>query len=266
MTHEEFESIAALDAIGAATAEEQQALQAHLESCVDCRHVRDEYTEAATVLARGLDPIAPPASVRNHVLDAIESDDSETSDNVVEMPRNPIVSRRWLATAAGVFLLLWGWREMSVRVARENLQSRQADIARLRDENNLLAQKNEKLNAEMASLAEAGTKTIALTGQAVAPAAAARVFLEPGKRRALVFFTNLPANAVDKSYQLWILRADQPKPQSAGVFDVSASGSSSIVIENLPVDTEIKGLAVTLEPKGGVAQPTNTNFYVAGNV
>jgi len=37
------------------------------------------------------------------------------------------------------------------------------------------------------------------------------------------------------------------------------------VIENLPLATEIKGLAVTLEPKGGVEQPTNTNFFVAGS-
>jgi anti-sigma-K factor RskA len=52
---------------------------------------------------------------------------------------------------------------------------------------------------------------------------------------------------------------------SAGVFDVTRTGAASISIENLPVATEIKALAVTLEPKGGVAQPTNTNFIVAGN-
>ena len=38
----------------------------------------------------------------------------------------------------------------------------------------------------------------------------------------------------------------------------------TISIENLPVATEIKALAVTLEPKGGVEQPTNTNFYLMG--
>jgi hypothetical protein len=31
------------------------------------------------------------------------------------------------------------------------------------------------------------------------------------------------------------------------------------------VATEIKALAVTLEPRGGVAQPTNTNFFVMGS-
>ena len=51
-----------------------------------------------------------------------------------------------------------------------------------------------------------------------------------------------------------------------GIFDVThPNGGASISIENLPLAMEIKGLAVTLEPRGGVAQPTNTNFFVAGS-
>jgi len=160
----------------------------------------------------------------------------------------------WLATAATLFLALWGWRELGTR----------AQLHRLREENALLTQRGAKLSAEIAALAGAETRTIALAGQEIAPSAHAKVFLEPSRKRALVFFHNLPANPGDKSYQLWIIRADQPRPMSAGVFDVT-SGSASITIENLPLDTLIKALAVTLEPRGGVEQPTNTRFYVAGN-
>jgi hypothetical protein len=46
---------------------------------------------------------------------------------------------------------------------------------------------------------------------------------------------------------------------------VTGSGNATITVENLPVATEIKALAVTLEPRGGVAQPTNANFFVMGN-
>ena len=45
-----------------------------------------------------------------------------------------------------------------------------------------------------------------------------------------------------------IIRADQVKPVSAGIFDVDASGNASLIVQNLPVDTLIKALAVTLEP------------------
>jgi len=259
MGHEQYDSIAALDAIGATTADETNALGAHLASCPECRRARDEYGEAASLLARDLDPVTPPPRVRDRIFAAVEN-----GGNVIDA-RDRFNSNRWWMAAAVVFLALWGWRELSVRVTREKINTTEAEVRRLAGQNQLLAARNEKLSAEMASLASRDTRTIALTGQQVSPSASAKVFLEPQQRRAVVFFYNLPANASDKSYQLWILRGDQPKPQSAGVFDVTKSGAASISIENLPLATEIKGLAVTLESKGGVAQPTNTNFFVAGS-
>jgi anti-sigma-K factor RskA len=146
-----------------------------------------------------------------------------------------------------LFFALWIWREMGIRAARESDAVQIAEIARLRSEN--------------AQLASRVSRTFELTGQQ----ASARVILEPERRRAVVVFRNLPLNAADKSYQLWIIRADQPAPVSAGVFDATKDGTAAVSIENLPVETEIKGLAVTLEPKGGLAQPSNTDFVVAGD-
>lgn len=258
MTHEEFDSLAALDAVGAATADEARSLAAHAAGCAGCRQARDEYAEAATYLARDLAPAAPPSDVRSRVIES--TDDAGVVD---------IDSRRggrkpwWLATAATLFLALWGWREIGIRVARERMTSQNAEIRQLAEQNATLQQQKEKLSSEMQALGSAGTHTIALSGQQVAPSASARVFLVPEHRRAIVFFSNLPENPKDKSYQLWIIRADQPKPQSAGVFDAS-HGSATVTVENLPVATEIKALAVTLEPRGGVEQPTNTDFVVMG--
>ena len=237
MTHEDYESIAALDALGVASGGEAAALRLHLAGCHPCRTAREEFGQATSMFAVALAPIPPPPRVRARVMAEVSPD----------ARRN----RWWLATAATLFLALWCWRELDVRMQR-------TEIARLQ-------QQNGRLSAEIAALASADTRTIALSGQEIAPSASAKVFLEPDRRRALVFFHDLPANPGDKSYQLWIIRADQPKPMSAGVFDVTESGKASIVIENLPVETELKALAVTLEPKGGVAQPTNTRFYVAGN-
>ena len=257
--HAEFDEIAALDAAGAATAEEERALAAHLAECADCRRARDEYAEAASLLARDLAPLAPPHEVRERVIEAVSGSGADVIDIASRRGINPW----WLATAATLFLALWGWREVGIRVAREHVKNQQAEIQQLSEQNALLQQQKEKLSAEMQALGSAGTKTIALSGQQAAPAASARVFLVPERRRAIVFFSNLPENPKDKSYQLWIIRADQPKPQSVGVFD-ALHGSATVTIDNLPVETEIKALAVTLEPRGGVEQPTNTNFVVMG--
>ena len=260
MTHDEFESIAALDALGAASAEEESALREHLQTCDSCRRARDEFAEAATLLARDLEPVPPPAEARQRIMDEVDIGEA----TLIEAHRRFNAPKWWFATAAGVFLALWGWRELGIRAAHERIESQRAEIRQLAEENDRIAQQNKKLSTELTALGSTDTRTFALTGQQVSPGASAKVFLEQTARRAVVFFNNLPPTPANKSYQLWIIRADQPKPQSAGVFDVTSSGKASLSIENLPVATEIKALAVTLEPKGGVEQPTNTNFYLMG--
>jgi len=250
--HDEIEAIAALDAVGAATADEVRTLDAHVAGCDACRRARDEFAEAATFLARSLEPVPPPDDLRERVVDGLK----------------PVVYAEhrfrpwWLATAATLFLALWGWREVGIRVAREHIIEQQAKIRGLSEERDRLAAQNEKL----ASLASPDTRAIALAGQEMSPTASARVFLDPTHRRAIVFFYNLPSNPADKSYQLWIIRGDQPNPQSAGVFDVTGSGNTTLSIDNLPVATEIKALAVTMERRGGADQPSEKKFYVMGGM
>lgn len=256
MTHDDFEAIAALDAIGAATADEESALREHLASCVSCRRARDEFAEAATMLAKDLQPVTPPADVRDRVFEDVSP--AEQGE-----PERGFFGRWGLAAAATLFLALWGWREIGIRVMREHVRTQQADIDRLADEKHVVELERDKLASTVSSLAAPNTQTISLTGAKMSPAAAAKVFMDSDKHRAVVVFANLPACPNDKTYQLWIIRGDQPKPQSAGVFDVD-KGNATITIENLPVMTEIKGLAVTMESRGGVDQPTNANYYVVG--
>jgi anti-sigma-K factor RskA len=236
MTHEEIQQIAALDAIGAATTEEQTELRRHLETCDACRQVADEMSEAAAMLALGVDPVTPPAEVRAKLLNSLP-------------PRSQASNFQWwMAAAAVVALVLFAWTSVQLRDARDEIEQLKSDRA--------------KLAGVVASLTGSQTRTILLAGQEVAPKASASVFLDPSQRRAILFFHGLPANPGDKSYQLWIIRADQVKPMSAGIFNVDASGNASLIVQNLPVDTQIKALAVTLEPRGGVQAPTGQKYLV----
>ena len=168
----------------------------------------------------------------------------------------------WLSAAAVFFLALFGWSELRLRAARERIQETESQRASLDVENGHLRQRSIGLESKVASLTSAATRTIQLTGQEASPSASARVFLDESRRRAFVFFHDLPANPGDKSYQLWIIRSDRPAPQGAGVFDVAGDGAAQIVVENLPTGTEIQALAVTLEPRGGVSAPTGKKFLV----
>ena len=267
-THDEFDTLAALDALGATSEEERAQLATHVASCADCQRTADEYVEAAASIGRDLAPVEPPHNLRKAIMESVPevtdvNDISEAETIETEYKRFD-ATRWWLATAATIFFALWGWRELTMRAARERIASQTAELQTLTAENGLIKQRNQKLNSEIIALASTGSRMISLTGQQVAPSATARVFLQPEQRRAVVLFANLPANPGDKTYQLWIIRGDQVPPQSAGTFDVGSSGTAAITVDSLPVDTEIKGMAVTMEAKGGVEQPSNANYYVMG--
>ena len=231
MTHEEIQQLAALDAIGAATADEVAELRRHLATCDDCRRAADELNESAALLALGVDPVTPPPRVKENLL-----------RDVGRASARPAL-QWWLAAAAALFLVLFLWTASQLSDARRQVAQLKSD--------------RDKLSAILNT-----SHVIQLAGQEIAPRASANVFLDPSQRRAFVFFHGLPLNAQDKSYQLWIIRADQVAPQSAGVFNVDANGNASLEVRNLPVDTMIKALAVTLEPRGGVKAPTGQKYHV----
>jgi len=265
MNHEEFEELASLDALGVIAPEERSRLRVHLGSCAECLQAHREFLQAASLLATSLDPVAPPPEVREEILSTIRN-----SDRVIEKEASGqrLLFRRptrnpWLAATAAVFFLaLWGWSELRLRALKENIEEVDASRQHAIEESRRLERTNNTLIDEVATLTASTTRTIVLSGQQASPSATARVFLDEDKRRAFVFFHDLPASGSDKSYQLWIIRSDKPQPQSVSVFDVDEKGQASIVLENLPTATEIKGLAVTLEPRGGVAAPTGQKYLV----
>jgi anti-sigma-K factor RskA len=264
MIHEPFDDIAALDALGAATADESRSLAEHVRGCEDCAARARDYRETAARLPWMLDPVSPPPSVRQSIMDAVGASATAPPPAIAFAPR-PFIHPRWYATAAILFLALWGWREMGIRVEREQVRTERAVASRLEEEKHLLANDNRRMLAQMQELAAPGTRTIALAGQKMAPSASARIFMDPVKHRAVIFFYDMPPNPSDRSYELWIIRGDKKTPQAAGTFDVDReSHRSSLTIEQLPVDTEMKALAVTLEPKGGVSAPTSSDYYVMG--
>ena len=268
MSHEEFENAAALEAIGAASPEESAALRRHLAECAPCRGVMGEMSNAAAAFALSLDPVQPPPAVRARIMQELSAGTSRgpAADAVKEGGFT-----RWLLPLAAILAIaLLGWSQMLLlgqreKVEQAELRARESaeQAERLASEKRTLEEENQKLNAFMAAMSSSATRTISLGGQPMAPSASARVFLDPSARQAFVFFHDLPANPEDKSYQLWVIPADG-RPLGVGVFDVNQTGSASMVLQNLPVATEIKALAVTMEPKGGLPAPSGEMYLMGG--
>jgi hypothetical protein len=93
-----------------------------------------------------------------------------------------------------------------------------------------------------------------------------KIIWDPERKLALLQ-VSLPPEPDGMSYQLWVIRDN--KPMDAGVFQVGAQegGDGLYRIEQL-VETDkkhINAFAVTMEPKGGMPQPTG-KMYLMGPI
>lgn len=260
--HEEFDGLAALEAIGGATEDEARRLEEHCADCDACCDALAEYRDAAAGLAIALEPVQPRRDARDTLLRQVQTEavaDSivaEVSENAEAVTRRTIPSW-WFAAAAVFFLALFGWSELRLRALREELHL-------LQHEKEEVAAQNMRLSSEMKTARErfdtvrSASQVFRLAGTAETITASANVFMDGPQRRAVVIFTNLEKNDATHSYQLWIIRGDSQPPMSAGVFDVDDAGRAEIQVNDMPVDVPISGLAVTLEPRGGLESPSGT--------
>jgi len=67
---------------------------------------------------------------------------------------------------------------------------------------------------------------------------------------------NLPAPAPDRKYQLWIMRKEDPKTVSAGLFRPVDKGPTVVPYEEKSLVSSIASVALTEEPSNGSETPT----------
>jgi anti-sigma-K factor RskA len=85
-----------------------------------------------------------------------------------------------------------------------------------------------------------------------APNANAIVVWDGKKQRGILKVRQLPRNAADRDYQLWLVDPRYKDPINGGVFHVANDGTLSVAFQpNAPV-REAQVFAISLERKGGV--------------
>ena len=73
----------------------------------------------------------------------------------------------------------------------------------------------------------------------------------------LVFLAaNMERLEADKTYELWIIPADNTAPMAAGTFHPDQRGNASVIMPDLPRGIVAKGFGITVEPEGGSQIPT----------
>ncbi len=87
-----------------------------------------------------------------------------------------------------------------------------------------------------------------------APDANAVVVWDQKKQRGVLKVTQLPRNAEDHDYQLWLVDPRYKDPVDGGVFHVANDGTLRIPFHPSSPVREAKGFAISLERKGGVTK------------
>jgi anti-sigma-K factor RskA len=253
-----------LYALGALEGDEGLAIEAHVISCADCARKLAEAHGRIALLALAAPPTEPSAGVRQRLMQQVRLD-AERSSALPVSPgepartsgrpsREPLRSGerfgRWWAAVlvpAGAVLavatiLLW-------------TENRQLDrqLAALRS---AVEQQQQQLQEarEAADMIEShDTVTIALAQQPGMPAGAAHVMYN-AKMGMLMYDGEIAPAPAAKSYQLWLVPEDG-KPISAGVFN-PVGGRTDHWMMKLPQGIAAREFAVSLEPAGGMPQPT----------
>ena len=261
--HDELREQAELYVLGALAPADRDAFEAHIASCAECAaHVRSlsPVTQALAYVALQHEP--PPA-LRTRVVESV-------SGARVEPPppgsdRRRFATLPWLAAAASLVLAA------ALGVYAANLRSRIGALdLRLQEATDRAAAGERQMadvrrvsadaQAQLAVLVAPDLLRLDLAGQPQAPRASARAFWS--RSRGLVFTaSNLPAAPTGKTYQLWVLTR-QSAPISAGLFKPDQQGRVAAMFET-PVDLpQPIGMAVTIEPDGGVPSPTGEKYLV----
>lgn len=133
-----------------------------------------------------------------------------------------------------------------------------SELARERDD---LSQEVVSWKRQLDDIVSSKTRVIAMTGDET-PQANAKVIWNTKDHQWEIYIFDLPAPPSDKDYQLWYVTKEAKI--SAAVFRTNEDGRTVLKL-TLPPEA-LSGLAataVTLEPKGGSAQPTSKIYLKA---
>jgi anti-sigma-K factor RskA len=254
--HEAFAELTGLYALGALTAPEREAFEAHMAGCAVCAAEVRALASVPEALARVGAPADPSPAVRARLMNAIHGE---------RKPAPPRSLAPWLAAAAGVVLALGlSLYASQLRTRITALETALADASNRANANERLVADARRDAGEarttLAVLVSPDLARIDLKGQPVAPSASARAFWS--RSRGLVFTaSNLPSLPQGRVYQLWVLTA-QPAPISAGLMKPDSEGRVTAMFST-PADLpQPVAMAVTLEPEGGVPSPTGDKYLV----
>jgi hypothetical protein len=240
--HEELLSLAALGV----PLEDDAADYGRLleERCPACEGLLPELKEAASALAAAVHPRRPRPSLRAELLASLGPARRRATTSSA--------AAGWaFAAAAAILFVMVALDDARLRRQREELRAQNSELAlRVEASRSELARRD--LRARV--IESEDVRMLFLGGQGPQPNARGKVFWSEAAKRGILIAGHLQPLPPDRQYQLWVFV--DGKPVDAGVFDVDPSGRTLFESKDLAAVRTAQNFAVTVEPRGGLPQPS----------
>jgi anti-sigma-K factor RskA len=227
-------------ALGALDAEDAAALEAHLQTCDDCRAELVEYRLISENLLTAIPPRPPSAALRKRLQSQLPSAQKKSQ------PRLAGSFGQWVIGTALVLLLLVNlFSFMQMRA----IQNQQAGLLRQLQTNQFA----------LSMLAYPETQTFPISGENLSGS----VLLDRERNTVALVMWHLPELSEEKIYQIWLIQPDGHRV-SAGLFRPQADLDYTTQPVYAKQDiSQFTGVGVTVEPAGGSEEPTGPRLFKA---
>jgi anti-sigma-K factor RskA len=248
---EDFE----LYALGVIDADECKGIEAHVRTCPDCAQQLAQARGRIALLALSADQQTPSPAVKSRLFEQIRAEEKAAGFSpAADARRAPTLwwNALWATVTvalAACAVVLW------VTNSHLNTEMRQLE--------HMAADQNEQLQhtrAIASLLTSPQTKTVDLAPKAPMATQGGRVMYN-AEQGALIYAGNLPQPEAGKAYELWVVPMSG-NPIPAGVFMPQSNGEANVVMPQIPTGVVAKAFAVTVEPSGGMPQPTGAMVQV----
>jgi anti-sigma-K factor RskA len=221
--HDEHAENVGAYALGALPALEAQLFEGHLAGCDSCRGELQRASQAAAALARSVVQFAPPPSLKESLMAAVEAEAASVAEPSRAARARKPARRSWLprlrpaiALAAASAAVAFGAGTLLTQPAEPRTVAAAVDQGRLPD----------------------GTASLLIP--------------EDEDRGAILRVQGLPDPGRGRIYQVWVQRGEEVVPVS--IFDVDSKGSGAAAIPH-SLDG-VSAVMVTRERRGGATAPS----------
>jgi len=214
----------------------------------------------------GLYAVKPASLVKERIFSQLNGGSytqSEQPGKLVSM------SSSWKYAAAAAVILLIGSAIFNVvfynkyQDANKNYQAAVIQKKSTEDQLAALEEANSEMKTDMGVIQSKYSEPMVLHGLEKAPDAAAKIFwMKNTTGEVYIDPSNLPDAPAGKQYQFWAIV--DGKPVDGGLIVTSKKGDK-FRIQKMKAFGKAEAFAVTLEPRGGMPQPTG-DMYVMGKM